>query len=52
MPAQTFAYKGRDAAGKVVKGRVDASSEGAVVAASARWACRPSRSRPQAAAPA
>lgn len=28
--AQAFAYTGRDAAGKTVKGRVDASSEGAV----------------------
>ncbi|MEO7348364.1 MAG: type II secretion system F family protein [Terrimesophilobacter sp.] len=26
----TFAYKGRDAAGKLVKGRIDAASEGAV----------------------
>ncbi|ROQ37383.1 type IV pilus assembly protein PilC [Frondihabitans sp. PhB188] len=29
--ALTFAYRGRDAAGKVVKGKVEASSEGAVV---------------------
>lgn len=28
--AATFAYKGRDAAGKVVKGRIDAMTEGAV----------------------
>jgi type IV pilus assembly protein PilC len=28
--AQTFAYTGRDTAGKLVKGRVDAASEGAV----------------------
>jgi type IV pilus assembly protein PilC len=27
---QTFAYKGRDSAGKLVKGRVDAATEGAV----------------------
>ncbi len=29
--ALTYAYRGRDAAGKVVKGKVEASSEGAVV---------------------
>ena len=29
--AVAYAYKGRDTAGKVVKGRVDASSEGAVI---------------------
>ncbi|RKR75530.1 type II secretion system F family protein [Frondihabitans australicus] len=29
--ALTFAYRGRDAAGKVVKGKLEASSEGAVV---------------------
>ncbi len=29
--ALTFAYRGRDAAGKLVKGKVEASSEGAVV---------------------
>ena len=27
-----YAYKGRDAAGKIVKGKLDASSEGAVAA--------------------
>lgn len=30
MPAQTFAYTGRDAAGKLHKGRLEAASEGAV----------------------
>ncbi len=30
MPAQTFAYTGRDAAGKLHKGRLEAGSEGAV----------------------
>jgi type IV pilus assembly protein PilC len=30
--SKTFAYSARDAAGKVVKGRIDAGSEGAVVA--------------------
>ena len=29
--AVAYAYKGRDGAGKVVKGKVDASSEGAVI---------------------
>ena len=29
---QTFAYRGRDGAGKLVKGRVDAATEGAVAA--------------------
>ena len=32
MPAQTYAYTGRDAAGKLHKGRLEAPSEGAVAA--------------------
>lgn len=32
MPTQAYAYTGRDASGKTVKGRVDAASEGAVTA--------------------